>query len=458
MLHDVIKKWGGCEVTAMDVYSDMFKLGQGYIQRENEPPGQFKANPIAYYRDDMDSKGHFRIMFEDTFEETLQELQQAQGFAIMNGITYFGRRNLQANASKMYAMIFDLDEVTDETLNNFFSAAVNDNLFYPAPNYVILSGHGVHLYYIFEEPIDLYPYTKIQLKELKYALTRKIWNRYTSEQPKPQYQGINQGFRVIGSKTKPDAPEPVARAFRVNKELFTLDKLNIYVPDDSKINQQQLWKESKCTLAEAKERYPEWYQTVVVEKKEWPRNYWQISKKVHGDNPYALYDWWLRQIASGAAYGHRYFDIMCMAIYAIKCQVPFDKLKQDALDLVPILNALKPECPFTEQDCLDALECYDLRYSTFPIKDISKLTEIVIPRNKRNGLTQEQHLYLARRRKDDMKNIGLKMKGPDGRPKGSGTAEKTVKQWRQEHPDGRKVDCQRDTGLSKPTVLKWWGD
>ena len=43
-----------------------------------------------------------------------------------------------------------------------------------------------------------------------------------------------------------------------------------------------------------------------------------------------------------------------------------------------------------------------------------------------------------------------------GRPKGSGTAEDTVKQWRINNPEGRKVDCIRDTGLSKKTVYKWW--
>lgn len=31
-----------------------------------------------------------------------------------------------------------------------------------------------------------------------------------------------------------------------------------------------------------------------------------------------------------------------------------------------------------------------------------------------------------------------------------------VQLWQQEHPNGRKVDCIRDTGLSKPTVYKWW--
>ena len=31
-----------------------------------------------------------------------------------------------------------------------------------------------------------------------------------------------------------------------------------------------------------------------------------------------------------------------------------------------------------------------------------------------------------------------------------------VQQWRLEHPDGRKADCIRDTGLNKRTVYKWW--
>ena len=40
----------------------------------------------------------------------------------------------------------------------------------------------------------------------------------------------------------------------------------------------------------------------------------------------------------------------------------------------------------------------------------------------------------------------------DGRP----TAQAKVMEWRQQHPDRRKIDCERETGLSRPTVLKWW--
>lgn len=31
-----------------------------------------------------------------------------------------------------------------------------------------------------------------------------------------------------------------------------------------------------------------------------------------------------------------------------------------------------------------------------------------------------------------------------------------VKQWQADHPNGKKSDCIRDTGLDKKTVYKWW--
>ena len=144
MLSDVLLSWNAVEVSAMDFYTDIFKLGEGYIQKENESSGLYKANPIGYWKNDGEERGHFRILFEDTFEEILKELQNAD-FALLNGISYFGRRRDQEHASKMYSMIFDLDGVTDETLNNFLSGAVVAEV-YPVPNYVVLSGHNVHLY------------------------------------------------------------------------------------------------------------------------------------------------------------------------------------------------------------------------------------------------------------------------------------------------------------------------
>ena len=145
----------------------------------------------------------------------------------------------------MYAMIFDIDGITDETLNNFLSGAYVSEA-YPVPNYVVLSGHNIHLYYRFESPIALYPNIKLQLKELKYSLTGKLWNRYTSTEKKVQFQGINQGFRVIGGKTKIEGVR--VRAFELNVHPFSLEELCQFVPEAKRVDETKQYREHKYTL------------------------------------------------------------------------------------------------------------------------------------------------------------------------------------------------------------------
>lgn len=442
MLEDILKKYGGVEVSAMEVYSDIFHLGENEIQRRNEEKGTYKSNPLGYWKNDKDSKGHYRILFDDTFEETLKELQEAD-FCIMNGLSYFGRKNVQEHASKMYAMIFDLDGVTDETLGNFLHSCFSDFTIYPLPNYIILSGHGVHLYYVFEYPIPLYPNIKIQLKELKYSLTTKMWNRYTTKNwEKVQYQGINQGFRVIGGKTKIEGVR--VRAFSLNTHPYCLEQLNQYVPEEKRIDETKLWKESKLTLAQAKKKYPEWYNKRVVRGEK--QGTWTCKED--------LYHWWIRKIQEGASVGHRYFCVMCLAIYGVKSGISKKQVEKDAIKLIPFLNGMSDTEPFTESDVKSALECFDERYMTFPIEDISKISGIAIEKNKRNGRKQTLHLKMARSNLAIMnEDIGSSLQG---RPEGTGTKKEIIAEWQKCHPEGKKIDCERELKLSRHTVIKWW--
>ena len=451
MVEDVIKDWGGMEVSAMDVYRDIFRIGEGYIQQEGEPKGSYKANPIAYMRNDGAKKGKFRILFEDTFEELLKECQEAD-FCIVNGLTYFGHKNVMDHASKMFAMIFDLDGVNDKTMLAFLSGAFSAKA-YPIPNYIVLSGHGVHLYYVFEDPIPLFPNLKLQLKDLKYALIDRMWNGYTSTEKSKQMQGINQGFRVIGGKTKAGSPEARSRAFRLNTHPFALSQLCEFVPEAMKVDESKLFRESKMTLDQAKEKYPEWYERVVVGKDK-GRNRWKVEEKVHGSNPYALYDWWKSKIMDGAAYRHRYFCLMTLAIYAIKCGVSQERLETDARNLVPFLNDINPAQPFTDADVDSALECYDLKYCTFPIKDIEKISAIQIERNKRNGRPQATHMKIISSTRDVLYPSG-EWRNRAGRPVGSGTKEQLVREYVALHPDSSVAEITRVLGISRTTVYKY---
>ena len=446
MLSDVVLKWGGIKVDPMEVYKDIFKLGEGYIQKENEPKGSFKANPIAYFKNADEKHGHFRIMFEDKFEKIYKEELMNADFCVMNGITYFGAKYTSDHASKMYAMIFDIDGVTDDGLHNFFYAAFNKEFdYYPLPNYVALSGHGIHLYYVFENPVPLFPNLKLQLKELKYSLTERMWNKNTSTDKKVQKQGINQPFRVLGSKCKSGAPLERVEVYRINPHPVNIAYLNRFVPTKIEIDEKKLFKESKLTLEQAKAKYPEWYENKILNGK---RRYWTVKRD--------LYDWWINQIKkeeNGASYGHRYFCIMALVIYGIKCGISKQEIETDAVGLIPFLNGLNDKEPFTEEDIRSALECYDERYNTFPLKDIEKLTNIRIQRNKRNGLKQKDHLEIARaiqEIKDRQQNKNWR-EGNGRKPK-----KEIVQEWRKNNPNGKKIECERETGLSRPTVLKWW--
>lgn len=112
----------------------------------------------------------------------------------------------------------------------------------------------------FEKPVLLYRHLQDKLREFKYELIRKIWNRYTStytEREQVQYQGIFQGFRMVGTQSKLGKRYPVT-AFETG-ERVTIEYLNGFLMDDSKAVTDFKYK-SDMSLAEAKKQYPEWYE------------------------------------------------------------------------------------------------------------------------------------------------------------------------------------------------------
>ena len=454
-LYDVAADYGFTECSPMSVYGDIFRFGSGSIQKRDEPPTEMlKTNPIVYMKNDNEKQGRYRILFEDEFERYLSESYEYD-FAITNGLTYFGRKMTLANASKMYALFVDFDGLTDSTFGNFLHGCTLEPFMlfgslvyeYPMPNYIVFSGHNVHLVYVFAEPISLYPNIKLQLKGFKYGLIRKVWNRYTSTIQTPQYQGINQGFRPIGGKTKLAGVK--VRAFATGKPKWTLEELNNYVFDEFKIDTQQLFKPSQMSFSEAAEKYPEWVASLQGEK---PRNYWAVSRN--------LYEWFKEQTKQGAIYGHRYFCLMFLAICAAKCSfydakknpnpVTFEELKRDAEYLRPYLDEKNKAMPMSDTDISSALECFDTCYVLFPREVAERLTAITMPQNKRNYRTQAVHLARARVLRDfDHPNNSWMNK--DGRP----TKQQQVIAYIKAHPNANNSEVSKALGISRPTVIKW---
>ena len=442
------------EVSPRDFYREIFPVGSFEEARDQDDQ---KPNGIAVDLSDPEKTKSW-IVTDD--HRAFEDLRQSK-FAITSPISYFGKRRAGRNARWLYAMTFDIDGVGIKQLKDLLFQMQNDVI--PTATYICNSGNGVHLYYVFESPIPMYPQNQVYLKELKYALTRQLWNRYTSTIDVPQMQGILQGFRVVGSQSKFGEGYPV-RAFRIgNGTRHTVEGLLNYLPTARLEELKLLEKQSRMPLEEAKKKYPEWYERRIENGER--RGRWNLNR--------AVYDYWLARLkGKEITVGHRYFAIMTLAIYAKKCSgydpkknpnpVTEEELRRDAYSLLAPFDELSVDNGnrFDSQDLEDALELYNEDYITFPKDDISKLTAIpIVPKIRRRDrpMKQSDHLEEARAIRDiRQRRKGGKWTDGNGRPKGSGTAEQTVKAWRAAHPEGKKAECIRDTGLSKPTVYRWW--
>lgn len=444
IMERVLYAYGVEKSTPEILYTDLFHLGDHYIQQTGEyrtaGSADFKGNPMVYVNEDVKYQGKMRryILLEDTLIEQLEWAMKYPG-NLVNAVSYFGMKKDKEHADRCFGLIFDIDQINEKTLHNFVHGCYND--IYPCPNYLVISksGKGMHLYYVFDEPVRLYPKTKLQLKELKYSLTEKLWNRYTSLDPKPQLQSFDQSFMIAGTHENMNVYRLREKRWELG-ELFDEWSMQLFDPED-------LWLENKHTLEEAKKLYPQWYEQVIVngEKK---TGRWTCKKD--------LYEWWIRQIkdkkGNGATYGHRYWCVMMLVIYAVKSGVPYEEVKKDAYSLIPFLTAINPDDPFTNKDVKSALECYDAQFATFPIRDISRLSGIRIEKNKRNGRKQAQHMEIMRAIQEVV-NPNWRDNSPHSgrRPKID-----IVKQWRKENPNGTPKQCIESTGLNKNTVYKWW--
>lgn len=413
--------------------------------------GCWRYNPIVFYQEVVDGqkKNRHRIILKED-DESLRFLS-GRKFAIMSPITYVGRNNTQENARYLYALAFDLDGVSMRCHHKMFDLVEKGIM--PMPNLIVNSGHGYHLYYLLEDPVALYPVIVPLLNRVKHGLTNILWNMGTSELEDRQYQSILQSFRLPGTLTKFGKR---IRAFVTRSDRYTLEDLNRYLytyklsPEELSIcTGKAKYNPKGVTLSEAERMWPEWYFNRVAQKK-------RVGRKWHVNR--AVYDWWLHLLQEAddeIKEHHRYWCILTLVIYAVKCDILRDEVLADALALVPKMDSYTKteDNHFTESDVYDAMLAYDENYNKWPIKTIEDTTLFRIERNRRNGRPQEEHVKMMSLIRD---NISF----PDGSwRKGNGRKAQgdIVKQWKEKNPDNNnKSQCAKETGLSRPTVRKWW--
>ena len=440
---------GFLEVSPYDFYRELFPAGS--LQEELEDgKGNIIATQIR-----PSGKGRTR---QWVIGDSLEMLDKVIGdtYGMIPPISFYGKTHSKEIAHELFAVAIDVDYVGKQQLKNLLKQFGNGVQL--CPTYLVSSGKGVHVYYFLKEPLQLYRNREKVLAELKEAFIQRLWNDTSSIRPdSPDITGIYQGFRCVGSQSKLGVDFPV-KAYKISDNHYTLEDMQSFFKrwhkdiDLTPIYEKPRQK-SIVTLEEAKELYPEWYEKRIVQGV--PK---QKSKKQSGTwvcNK-ALYEWWKGKIENDVKAGGRYFSIMALCSYGLKCGISEQKIRRDAYAFLDHLESLTEDEDnhFSRADVKDALRALEedrKLLATIASREwIEDNTKVTIPANKRNYRKQKDHVKVMNTMKALKKQLGEEVK--EGRP----TAEQTVREWQDGHPAGKKADCIRETGLSKPTVYKWW--
>lgn len=471
-------------VSTYEFYRNIFPLGflqDSYKSNPDAPhDGKYVGIANAIHLRKRDGEFYRKNSYVTDDLKTLLRLNSSVAF--ISPCSFLGGKKDLEHLRFIHALVVDLDYVDIQQLKDLIHQCTIGYL--PTPTYVVNSGTGLHLYYVFEQPIRCYPNEQPAYSKLKHALIDLCWNQYTSLSKQRQYSGLVQPYRIVGSRSKLDVDsnqKVISQTYTVLAwqygEKWTIEKFLAFEPS---IDALQHWRKdmsefelllhpeldpNHLTLSKAKELYPDWYDRRILHR-EPPKSLdeykWHLNR--------AVYDNWLERIREEAVEGHRYHCIMCLAIYALKCST-YDKKKNpnpvkwyellhDAYSLLETFDNLTTDETnhFTISDIDQALKAFKQQnYHRFTTKQVTYFSGIKIKKARRNGRKQKVHLEIARGIKELKLKVGEDVK--DGRPKGSLNKNHPKKDlilsYKKEHPNATHSEIARELNISRPTVIKW---
>lgn len=396
----------GREVSSYTLYEDIFGDTEQTV-------------PIVFIDDD--EKKHIVPM---SIDEAMEQCE-GRNDVLLGGCTYFNNWISKRSAKDIYAFIIDMDNVYSGTLLNALQndwKTANDEPL-PMPTYIVNSGTGLHLYFVLEEPIPNYHVTTENLDKLYRALaiqqtTKRVYLH-------KQVQWFGQDFRMAGGLNKYGWTNTV---FRVG-EKWNIDELG---------KQVGLKDIHFIRYGEKRTKKPT---NNKGNRKKLNRQGWRSNR--------AFYDYTLKNCRDKTKEGNRYTSMCALSVIAWKCNVPQEELENDLLSLLPDYNKGATR-QIKEKEIYSAMKMYNPKAMLTQRESLENWQGWEYKPIKRNGRKQATHLKIARSTLAIMNED--EGKALQGRP----DKQKIVEEWQESHPEGRKADCIRDTGLSKPTVYRWW--
>ena len=397
----------GEQVSSYTLYEDIFGDTEQIV-------------PIVFIDDD--EKKHIVPM---SIDEAMEQCE-GRNDVLLGGCTYFNNWISKRSAKDIYSFIIDMDNVYSgillNALQNDWKTANDEPL--PMPTYIVNSGTGLHLYFVLEEPIPNYHISTENLDKLYRALAIQQTTKRLSLNKQVQWFG--QDFRMAGGLNKYNWKNTV---FRVGKK-WDIDELgkSVGLKDVHFVRYGE--KRTKKPTGQRKTRLK--------------RQGWKTNR--------AFYDYTLRNCRDKTKEGNRYTSMCALSVIAWKCDVSREELERDLISLLPDYNK-GAERQIKEKEIYSAMKMYNSKAMLTQRESLENWQGWEYKPIKRNGLKQKDHLEIARA----IQTIKDRQQGKNWR-KGNGrkSQKNIVLEWLKSHPNGKKVDCIRDTGLSKTTVYKYY--
>lgn len=421
---------------------------------------------------------------------------------------YYGRNATLNNLHTIFALVVDLDGVgigNMEILINQLNSEEEDILSIPRPTYIVNSGHGLHIYYMFDEPLNAYRSRIRYVREFKRDLTRVIWNSGLTQfcdEKQVQQGSIVQAFRAVGSQTK-FRNGTLVTAYRVGDKTNLCELFDWY---------QKRYKKGISDKDDLSKKYPNgadcFYQ---------PRKEYTIVKDENNEGEHrgtsagehwcfntAMYTSVKKKLHTFGMNGHRYWCIWTLAVIAHKCGIPYEQLEKDAKELQEFLSrkyANSEQGEFSWVEAKTALKAYkDSKTWMVSTKAVEHYTGITFNTTKRSGdvpkwkyeqnkeyydsidkkpwRTKDEHCtymrgMLALKRdlgevkdtrftKENASEMGRRGNREDKARAGAMSKRgidmdlyNRFKEYISLNPDAKKIQISRDLGISRPTVDKY---
>ena len=460
------------QTPASEFYRLMFR---DYMEQKGLPAdygedGGGKPNGIALFVGNKGKRTEFFFDDYESIDDMASRARRKMDSLFIAPLGYYGKSKDGQSARYCFGLVVDLDGVKPKNLRNLITAFdarkrdVEHGIAHPLPqpSAIVNSGTGVHVYYFFEEPLELNYDSRRYLQQMKHMLTDRVWNDATSSLGAGNRQQLSlyQQYRVPDSPTKVTQNisdekfgihmshecvaycyQPAGKQWYVTPE-YIRDRLVVAGCSVDEMQKLETYRTGgdRTPLEEAKKLWPDWYDRIVNGNKRTPR--WVVKR--------ALYDWWLRKLRDEkvARVGTRYNCILALAIFAVKCAIPFDEVERDAHSLVDDFNELgkASNAKFTMRDADDALKIYFVPYAYMITRQfISDKTKVEMKPNKRNGRNKVEHgKYVYQL---------LKERGIEFRPKNPPKSHRDeVRRVAYKHPEMTRGDVAKAVGVSISTV------